>query len=100
QSFELLTAFGADPGRPVMHFEISRSNPQVLYVYQRTSFYGAVLYRSDDGGQQWQLLPFPSGIGSQRAGVMALDPEDENQLWVAFAHQNNDGAKVFRTLDG
>ncbi|MCB9266657.1 MAG: T9SS type A sorting domain-containing protein, partial [Lewinellaceae bacterium] len=83
-----------------MHFEISRSNPQVLYVYQRTSFYGAVLYRSDDGGQQWQLLPFPSGIGSQRAGVMALDPEDENQLWVAFAHQNNDGAKVFRTLDG
>ena len=100
QSFELLTAFGADPGRPLMHFEISRSDPQVMYVYQRTSFYGAVLYRTEDGGQNWQQRAFPSGVGSQRAGVMALNPEDENELWVAFAHQNNDGAKVFRTLDG
>ncbi|MCB0548560.1 MAG: hypothetical protein KDD19_13345 [Phaeodactylibacter sp.] len=100
QSFTLVKAFGADPDRPLLHFEISRSNPRVMYVYQRTSFYGATLHHTDDGGQSWQQRPFPSGIGSQRAGVLALNPENENELWVAFAHQNNDGAKVFRTLDG
>lgn len=100
QAFELLRAFGTDPERPLMHFEISRANPQVMYAYQRTSFYGAVLHRTEDGGQNWQQRAFPSGAGSQRAGVMALNPEDEDELWVAFAHQDNDGAKVFRTLDG
>jgi photosystem II stability/assembly factor-like uncharacterized protein len=97
-SFELFKSFDGNTG-PVMHFEISRSNPLVMYVYQRTSFYGATLWKTADGGANWQSLSFPAA-NSQRAGTMSLSPTDENSLWVAFGHQANDGAKVFKTTDG
>ena len=99
-SFSAIGTFGNEPGRPVLQFEISRSNPHFIYVYQRTSFYGATLWHTQDGGQSWQQRAFPNGVSSQRAGGMALNPENENELWVSFAHNYNDGAKVFRTIDG
>jgi photosystem II stability/assembly factor-like uncharacterized protein/PKD repeat protein len=98
-SFELVRAFGNDSNRPVLHFELSRSQPGLMYVYQRTSFFGATLWKTADGGANWQALAFPAA-NSQRAGTMALSPEDGNTLWVAFGHQPNDGAKVFKTTDG
>ncbi|MEZ5059599.1 MAG: hypothetical protein R2879_21405 [Saprospiraceae bacterium] len=99
QSFDLINTFGTNADAPVFHFDISRSNPDVIYVYQRTSFYGAVLWKSEDGGFSWVQKDFPSA-GSQRSGVMTLDPEDENHIYVGFAHQNNDGRKVFESKDG
>lgn len=98
-SFELVQAFGSDPNRPLLHFELSRSQPGLIYAYQRTSFYGATLWKTTDGGENWQALDFPAA-NSQRAGTMALSPEDGNTLWAAFGHQPNDAAKVFKTTDG
>lgn len=98
QSYTLLNAFG-NSGNPVSHFEISRSNPDVIYVYQRTSFYGATLWKTSDGGINWVSKAFPNA-SSQRAGSMTLSATDENTLWVAFAHQNNDGQKIWKTTDG
>lgn len=97
-SFELLYTFGTS-GNPLLHFEISRSNPDVIYVYQRTSFYGATLWKSSDGGQNWVEKVFPAA-SSQRAGTMSLSATDENTLWVAFGHQNNNGQKIYKTTDG
>lgn len=97
-SFDLVKTFDGSTG-PVIHFEISRSNPDVMYAYQRTTFYGAVLWRTADGGATWQQRSFPAA-NSQRAGTMSLSATDENTLWVAFGHQANDGAKVFKTTDG
>ncbi len=99
QAFSLVKAFGEDPDLPLLHFEISRSNPDVIYVYQRTSFYGATLWKTSDGGATWASKTFPSA-NSQRAGTMTLSAEDENTLWVAFGHQNNDGAKIYKTTNG
>jgi len=99
RSFEAIGTFGTE-NQPVMQFEVSRTNPEVIYVYQRTSFYGAHLWKTTDAGASWEMLEFPSGPGSMRAGGLALKPEDENELWVFFAHQNNDGAKIYRTTDG
>lgn len=99
QAFFLVKAFGEDPDSPLLHFEISRSNPDVIYVYQRTSFAGATLWKTSNGGATWASKTFPSA-NSQRAGTMALSAEDENTLWVAFGHQNNDGAKIYKTTNG
>lgn len=99
QSFDLVQAFGENSDAPVLHFEISRSNPEVMYVYQRTSFLGATLWKTTDGGANWVAKSFPAA-NSQRAGTMALSVEDENTLWVAFGHQNNDGVKIFKTTNG
>jgi photosystem II stability/assembly factor-like uncharacterized protein len=97
-SFQLLHTFAGSDG-PIMHFEISRSNPDILYAFQRTSFYGATLWRSADGGATWQSRSFPAAP-SQRAGTMTLSPNDEQTLWVAFGHQPNNGNKIFKTTDG
>jgi photosystem II stability/assembly factor-like uncharacterized protein/PKD repeat protein len=99
QRYDLVKEFGGDPDAPLLHFDIARSNPQVIYVYQRSSFYGATLWRSADGGANWEEKTFPAA-NSQRAGTMTLSAEDENTLWVTFSHQNNDGAKIFKTTDG
>ena len=97
-SFETIGEFG-EPGQPVMQFEISRIDNNVIYVYQRTSFYGATLWCSLDGGQNWSQKPFPTGISSMRAGVLAIHSQDPSILWAAFAHQNNDGNKLWRSDD-
>ncbi len=99
RSFELLAELG-QPGQPVLQFEICRDNPQVMYVYQRTSFFGAVLWKTTDGGANWSQLDFPQGVSSMRAGGLAVNPENEQEIWAYFSHQANDGSKVFRSLDG
>ncbi|MBV6652150.1 MAG: hypothetical protein KI786_00230, partial [Mameliella sp.] len=99
RSFTLAGTFGNE-GQPVMQFEVSRSNPQVVYVYQRTTFTGARLLRTEDGGANWSALDFPDAPASKRAGGLALNPEDENDIWAYFAHNANDGAKVYHSLDG
>jgi photosystem II stability/assembly factor-like uncharacterized protein/PKD repeat protein len=99
-SFEAIGTFGDDSNAPILQFELSRSNPEVIYVYQRTSFYGAHLWKTTNGGASWEMLDFPAGPGSMRAGGLAINPQDEEELWVFFAHQNNDGAKVYKTEDG
>jgi photosystem II stability/assembly factor-like uncharacterized protein/PKD repeat protein len=99
RSFTLTGEFGNE-GQPVMQLEVSRSNPEVVYVYQRTTFAGARLLRTEDGGGTWSALEFPDGPASKRAGGLALNPEDPNDLWAYFAHNANDGVKVYHSLDG
>ncbi len=97
-SFDLVNEFGI-PGQPLMQFEISRANNQVMYAYQRTAFYEAVLWLSTDGGNSWQQKTFPNNISSMRAGSITVHGEEPGTLWVSFGHQNNDGSKIFKTDD-
>ena len=98
-TFELLSEFGTDTGAPIQQFEISRINPDVMYAYQRTSFYGAVLWSTVDGGVSWTQKDFPQGASSMRAGVLKVHGQYPNRLYVAFAHNNNDGNKLWMTDD-
>ncbi len=97
-TFDLLATLGA-VDQPIMSIEQSRINNDVIYVYQRTSFYGAVLWVSQDGGNSWQSKNFPSGISSMRAGVLSINSQDPGILWAAFSHQNNDSNKIWKTED-
>lgn len=99
QQFELLHSFGTSSDQPLMQIELSRPDGQIIYVYQRTSFYGAALWKSDDFGQTWASLPIPTS-GSQRAGAISMNPVNPEELVLTFGHQNNDGRKVFLTRDG
>ncbi|WP_425422642.1 LamG-like jellyroll fold domain-containing protein [Phaeodactylibacter xiamenensis] len=99
RSYTLIAEFGNDD-QPVMQLEVSRNNPDVVYVYQRTTFTGAHLLRTEDGGANWTALDFPGSPVSKRAGGLALNPENENDIWAYFAHNANDGAKVFHSVDG
>lgn len=96
-TFEEVHAFGAADD-PILHFEISRVDPQVMYLYQRTTFFGAVLWVTLDGGVSWTQKNFPSA-GSQRSGALMIHAQEPGTLWVSFAHQTNDGQKIFKTTD-
>lgn len=96
-TFDLIQEFG-DVEDPIMQFEISRVDPDVIYVYQRIAFYEAIIWVSLDGGASWERKALPDAQ-SQRAGALQIDSQDPASLWLSFGHQNNDGNKIFKTSD-
>jgi len=96
-SFDVVHTFG-DSDEPVLNFEISRADPLTMYVYQRTTYYGAVLWVTRDGGDNWEEKSFPDA-DSQRSGLLQVHSEKPGTLWVSFGHHRNDGTKIFLTED-
>ncbi len=90
-SFNALYTFGS----PVRRYDISRSNPNVLYLSTDASF-----YKSTDGGVNWTTVALPAG---KSAGQLRLciKPTDSQEIWIAF--QNVSGTslgKVYRSTNG
>ncbi|MBL7815168.1 MAG: T9SS type A sorting domain-containing protein [Saprospiraceae bacterium] len=90
-TFNALYNFGVT----VRRYDISRSNPSVLYLTTTTNF-----YKSTDGGVSWtaKTLPVSRNAGNMR---FSLSPTDENVIWAAF--DNIGGTllgKVYRSTDG
>jgi photosystem II stability/assembly factor-like uncharacterized protein/PKD repeat protein len=92
-------AFGTDSTSRVLQFEISRSNPDVMYLFQRASYSWdpGKLWRTTDGGQGWNELPLPTGYA--RRMVLTMSPEDENLIWAAYP-DGADGQKIYKSTDG
>lgn len=82
----------------IRDIEVSRSNPQVIYVHVKTAYSGASLFRSADGGATWTEKAFPSSP-NKRHGAISMSATDENKLWAIFSHAS-DGNKVYQTTDG
>ena len=85
----------------VWHLEPSRTDADVVYA----GIEDASLYRSDDGGQQWQELPalrqhgtakqWQPGAGGMCLHTIILDPRDADRIYVAIS-----AAGAFRSDDG
>ena len=97
-TFTQWVEFGTDDANKITYIEISRSNPQVMYVCQRLSGSG-LLWKTIDGGQSWNTVNLPGIAGSTRKILIQLDPVNENKLWMAFVNGAN-SYKVFKTSDG
>lgn len=78
----------------------SRTNPDVVYA----GVEDAALFRSDDGGQNWQELAelrsvkghlWQPGAGGMCLHTILLDPNDANRIIIAIS-----AAGAFRTDDG
>ncbi len=96
--FEVLYDFGT-AGR-ILEIEISRSNHNVMYcVFQNGDSYwdDCEIYRSNNGGSGW--FPITNIPANRWRLEISLNPEDENELWVA-AISGADGQKIYRTLNG
>ncbi|MCK5740571.1 MAG: hypothetical protein KAH48_00005, partial [Chlorobi bacterium] len=93
-SYVALNTFTGGVSSKVLHIEISRSNPDVIYCSQTVS--GAI-WKTTDAGKTWNqttILPYKtSNI------LLAMSAEDENILWAA-AHTSNAENKIFKTTDG
>lgn len=98
--------FDDQPTGSIGDIVVSPSNPDVIYVgsgegLQRPDLsVGDGVYKSTDGGKTWSHLGLKEG---QQIGGMALDPENENRLFVAVLghpYGPNKERGVYRTLDG
>lgn len=98
-SFGLLYSFGTDAAAYLTHIEISRSNPDVIYVVQRNAdtWSEGQLWKTTNGGISWISLTLPTGYA--RRMVIALSATDENTIWLGYADGGN-GEKVFKSTTG
>jgi hypothetical protein len=97
-SFDMVYAFGADVNAQVKYLEISRSNPEVIYLTQQPSAgNNGQIWKTTDNGITWGTIPLP-GAGNKRRILMALDPENENTLWIALPQASN-GNKIWKTTN-
>ena len=93
-SFGVVYSFGMNPDNKVLWMEQSYSNPDVIYVHQRTNP-GSALWRTTDGGLTWEQIPLPLMSGNL---VFDLGAENENEIWVGYPYSGN--GKIWHTTDG
>lgn len=79
----------------VKQFEISRSNPQVIYLATNTP---TQIQKSTNGGASWTILTLPSGASANNVSI-ALSYTDENILWIT-SESNTSGNRVFKSING
>jgi photosystem II stability/assembly factor-like uncharacterized protein len=98
--------FDDQPTGSVGDIAVSPSNPDVIYVgcgegLQRPDLsVGDGVYKSSDGGKSWTNLGLKEG---QQIGGLAIDPKNENRLFVAVLghpYGPNKERGVYRTVDG
>jgi photosystem II stability/assembly factor-like uncharacterized protein len=93
---------------------VAASDPKVIYVAKdaewdamhligrgdpRTPFLGGGgVFRSDDGGQTWQLINGELPLARAALTNLAVSPTDARKAWVTFSGYNS-GTKVFATSD-
>jgi photosystem II stability/assembly factor-like uncharacterized protein len=78
---------------------IAPSNPKRMYLNVETKKDKAGVYRSDDGGESWQLVNSDHRIGGRGPGAMgiAVAPDNPDVLYVAntASWKSTDAAKTF-----
>jgi photosystem II stability/assembly factor-like uncharacterized protein len=94
-SFNLLYSFGTNPADQVKYIEVSSSNPNVIYLNQQpASGSNGTLWKTSDGGASWTTVNKPNG--NSRRMLLAINPLNENNLWVAYPDGAN-GFKIYKT---
>ncbi|RYD91468.1 MAG: hypothetical protein EOP50_14240, partial [Sphingobacteriales bacterium] len=90
--------FGTNINNQIKYIEISRSNPQVMYLNQQLQSGGnGNLWKTTDGGQTWATITKPAG--NSRRMLLSLSPTNHNHLWLAYPDGGN-GSKIFKTTNG
>ncbi|MEO6656391.1 MAG: glycoside hydrolase [Pyrinomonadaceae bacterium] len=98
--------FDDQPTGSIGDIAIAPSNPNVIYIgsgegLQRPDLStGDGIYKSTDGGNTWAHLALREG---QQIGSIAVDPMDENRLFVAVLghpYGPNEERGVYRSTDG
>ena len=80
---------------------ISRSNPKRVYALIEATKNG--LYKSDDGGYQWELVSNDPQWVSNRPFYfqeIAVDPQNENRIWLIYQmiSVSEDAGKTFNVV--
>lgn len=85
---------------------VDQSKPDTVWVgtgepwVRNSTSYGNGVYKSTDGGDNWQYMGLPD---SERIGKIVVDPKDSNTVYVAvLGHlwNGNENRGLYQTTDG
>ena len=105
-TWELLTNAGFENGLPEgtlgrIGLAIAASNPRVVFAIIESESDG-VLWRSEDGGENWDLVSSSQQIGGRPFYYhdIRVDPTDENTLYALAGglHKSIDGGRTWRRI--
>ena len=82
-------------GGSATYVAIDKNHPQTLFVGARNS----LLYRSDDGGASWRLLPFPRNFAGIVESIL-IDPRNSQRLLVGVYDTASPRAGIYVSDDG
>lgn len=91
-------------GTEILQFEISRSNPKVIYVVERNNIRDkedGKIWKTTDGGINWfEITTIPNTSKKERNYMaITMSATDEDEVWVALKDGSKEN-KVFKTIDG
>ena len=101
QSYDSIFA-SPDKAAMLEHIVIARSNPNVMYVSQRSNSLGdGKIWKTTDGGKSWQETAVTPGTTGweRRVSKITLSATNDKELWVAYRAGGNNN-KVFHSVDG
>jgi len=94
-SFNLLNEFGNNKNHKVESIEISRSNPDLIFLTQNLENLGGKLWKSEDGGINWDEI----ALSFLESNVLWITLNIENELYIATTHSGNNTNKIFKSTD-
>jgi photosystem II stability/assembly factor-like uncharacterized protein len=89
-AFNLIQSFGSITTNLITGIEISRQNPNIIFVAQRDGSI-AKLWRTQDGGTSWSQITLPS-----TQVTMYISLNENNVIFIGYGSGTN---KVFKSID-
>lgn len=93
QSFQLIKEFGTDINNTVKAIEVSRDNPDIIFITQKDGNDGK-LWKSIDSGINWVDVAIPSNHQT-----MYLSLNTDKELFLALNNGGSNTNKVFKSSD-
>jgi photosystem II stability/assembly factor-like uncharacterized protein/PKD repeat protein len=94
-SFGEWYSFGVNANNPVLWMTQSYSDPNIMYLNQRTGNSSKIM-KSSDHGNTWEQINIPSSSANLFFDIGATNPYE---IWVAYPYGSN-GNKIYHTIDG
>ncbi len=104
-------SLGLEATRQISRVRVHPTNPDLVYVAAQGNIWAPTkdrgIYRSKDGGRNWQLILFRND--STGAADLVMDPSSPNVLYAAFwqagrtpwmLNSGGAGSGVFKSTDG
>ena len=92
-SFDVLNSFGNVADNLVNDIEISRQDPNIMFVTQKFGGTG-FLWKTTDGGANWSQVEIPAA-----SSTMYIALNENHELFLARHISGNNSSKVFKSDD-